>query len=131
VLPQDVSIDELKTAISTSEGPVSQATQAEYVKFHDDKVRAPSELCGHFAGLLCGAYAIHCMADPSDCIRLIPFPEALRHRLLCWTQSTFTGVYARGGPTTVDGDKDLSQLCDRTPADARGVSSTSKFSRAR
>jgi len=59
VLPQDVSVDELKTAISTSEGPVSQATQAEYVKFHDDKVRPPSELSGHFAGLLCGAYAIH------------------------------------------------------------------------
>ena len=28
----------VQTAIATSEGPVSQATQAEYVKFHDDKV---------------------------------------------------------------------------------------------
>ena len=59
VLPQDVSVDELKTAISTSEGPVSQATQAEYVKFHDDKVRLQPELCERFAVLLCGAYAIH------------------------------------------------------------------------
>ena len=51
--------------------------------------------------------------------------------ICCLTQSTFTGVYARGGPTNVDGDRDLKQLCDRTPADARGVSSTSKFSRGR
>jgi hypothetical protein len=36
-------------------------------------------------------------------------------------QSTYTGVYARGGPTNVDGKGDLSELCDRTPADARGV----------
>ena len=41
---QDVSVDDLKTAIATSEGPVSQATQADYVKFHDDKVRSPPEL---------------------------------------------------------------------------------------
>ncbi len=36
-------------------------------------------------------------------------------------QSTYTGVYANGGPTNVDGSGDLSELCDRTPADARGV----------
>ena len=35
---QNISVDELKTAIVTSAGPQSQATQAEYVKFHDDKV---------------------------------------------------------------------------------------------
>lgn len=39
-------------------------------------------------------------------------------------KSTYTGVYARGGPTNVDiktGVHDISNLCDRTSADARGV----------
>ncbi len=45
--------------------------------------------------------------------------------------STYTGVYARGGPTCVDGDKDLKSLCDRTPANNRGVSSTSTFAKQR
>ena len=40
-------------------------------------------------------------------------------------KSTYTGVYAKGGPTTVDAGRgkisDISQLCDRTGADVRGV----------
>jgi DNA-binding phage protein len=41
-------------------------------------------------------------------------------------KSTYTGVYAKGGPTNVDagrggGVSDISQLCDRTGADVRGV----------
>lgn len=40
-------------------------------------------------------------------------------------KSLYTGVYAKGGPTNVDvkGGKigDISQLCDRTTADVRGV----------
>ena len=41
-------------------------------------------------------------------------------------KSTYTGVYARGGPTTVDAGKggmisDISQTCDRSAADVRGV----------
>lgn len=41
-------------------------------------------------------------------------------------KSTYTGVYAHGGPTNVDagrggGVSDISQLCDRTGADVRGV----------
>ena len=40
-------------------------------------------------------------------------------------KSTYTGVYAKGGPTNVDagrgGISDISQLCDRTGADVRGV----------
>ncbi|BDA43246.1 probable tubulin polymerization-promoting protein at N-terminal half [Coccomyxa sp. Obi] len=64
--------DELEKKLLTIEGPKSQATKADFVKFHDDK-------------------------------------------------STYTGVYAKGGPTNVDGNGDLSGLCDRTPADARGV----------
>jgi hypothetical protein len=36
-------------------------------------------------------------------------------------QSTYTGVYARGGPTNTDGPKDLSQITNRKPADNRGV----------
>ena len=36
-------------------------------------------------------------------------------------QSTYTGVYARGGPTNVDPSKDLSALLDRSPADVRGI----------
>ena len=42
---QKVTVDELKTAIITSAGPQSQATQAEYVKFHDDKVDMLKQLC--------------------------------------------------------------------------------------
>jgi hypothetical protein len=40
-------------------------------------------------------------------------------------KSLYTGVYAKGGPTNVDagrgGISDISQLCDRTGADVRGV----------
>mmetsp|Transcript_10819 Transcript_10819/g.15126 ORF Transcript_10819/g.15126 Transcript_10819/m.15126 type:complete len:149 (+) Transcript_10819:79-525(+) len=36
-------------------------------------------------------------------------------------KSTYTGVYAKGGPTNVDGSKDLSGVLDRTEADVRGV----------
>lgn len=40
-------------------------------------------------------------------------------------KSLYTGVYAQGGPSTVDAGKgnisDISQLCDRTGADVRGV----------
>ena len=30
-------------------------------------------------------------------------------------------VYAKGGPTNVDGNADLKELCDRSSADVRGV----------
>lgn len=39
-------------------------------------------------------------------------------------KTTYTGVYARGGPTNVDtktGTHDISNLCDRTASDARGI----------
>ena len=41
-------------------------------------------------------------------------------------KSCYTGVYARGGPSTVDkgrGDmvSDISEICDRSKADVRGV----------
>jgi len=40
-------------------------------------------------------------------------------------KSLYTGVYAKGGPTNVDAGKggisDISQLCDRTSADVRGI----------
>ena len=38
-------------------------------------------------------------------------------------KSTYTGVYAKGGPTNVDktNTKDISQLCDRSEADVRGI----------
>lgn len=37
-------------------------------------------------------------------------------------KSLYTGVYAQGGPSTVDGKvSDLSQLADRSGADVRGV----------
>ena len=37
-------------------------------------------------------------------------------------KSTYTGVHAKGGPSTVDKDKitSISQTCDRTAADVRG-----------
>lgn len=38
-------------------------------------------------------------------------------------KSLYTGVYANGGPSTVDGGKisDISQTCNRGAADVRGV----------
>lgn len=40
-------------------------------------------------------------------------------------KSLYTGVYAQGGPSTVDAGKgnisDISQLCDRTDANVRGI----------
>ena len=40
-------------------------------------------------------------------------------------KSTYTGVYAKGGPSNVDVGKtvitDIMQLCDRSEADVRGV----------
>jgi len=40
-------------------------------------------------------------------------------------KSLYTGVYANGGPSTVDAGNgkisDISQLCDRTGADVRGI----------
>lgn len=35
-------------------------------------------------------------------------------------QTTYTGVYARGGPTNVDTPHDLSEITNRKPADNRG-----------
>lgn len=66
------SVDEVIASITGGAGPTTNATQAEFVKFHDDK-------------------------------------------------STYTGVYAKGGPTNVDGKISLSNLCDRSAADVRGV----------
>jgi len=39
-------------------------------------------------------------------------------------KTTYTGVYARGGPTNVDNKITLSNLADRTPSDARGLKKT-------
>ena len=38
-------------------------------------------------------------------------------------KTTYTGVYAKGGPSTVDKDKitSISQTCDRTASDVRGI----------
>lgn len=36
-------------------------------------------------------------------------------------QSTYTGVYSRGGPTNVEPSRELSDLLDRSDADVRGV----------
>ena len=37
-------------------------------------------------------------------------------------KNLYTGVHANGGPSTVDGNiSDISQLCDRTDADVRGI----------
>eukprot|EP00891_Asterochloris_glomerata_P001381 jgi/Astpho2/1381/Aster-x1007 len=80
IFQKGVSVDDIKSKLTAAEGPQTNATQADYVKFHDDK-------------------------------------------------STFTGVYARGGPTNVDGGADLSDLCDRSDANVRGV--TEKFANSR
>ncbi len=41
--------------------------------------------------------------------------------MYCCAQSTYTGVYKKGGPSTVEPSKDLSALLDRSPADVRGI----------
>lgn len=38
-------------------------------------------------------------------------------------KSTWTGVATRGGPSTVDNNMTLSTMCDRSPADVRGLGS--------
>lgn len=40
---------------------------------------------------------------------------------LCALQSTYTGVYKKGGPSTVEPSRELSSLLDRSPADVRGI----------
>eukprot|EP00195_Chlamydomonas_chlamydogama_P017181 CAMPEP_0202900958 /NCGR_PEP_ID=MMETSP1392-20130828/12388_1 /ASSEMBLY_ACC=CAM_ASM_000868 /TAXON_ID=225041 /ORGANISM="Chlamydomonas chlamydogama, Strain SAG 11-48b" /LENGTH=149 /DNA_ID=CAMNT_0049587427 /DNA_START=49 /DNA_END=498 /DNA_ORIENTATION=+ len=67
-----ISKEDVEAKIKAA-SPNINATQAEFVKFHDDK-------------------------------------------------NTYTGVYAKGGPTNVDKDKiTLSSHLDRSPADKRGV----------
>lgn len=66
---------DLEAVILASGGPVFSGTQADSVRFHDDK-------------------------------------------------SQYTGVYAQGGPSTVGGTggvRDISELCDRSDANVRGV----------
>ena len=41
-------------------------------------------------------------------------------------QSTYTGVYAKGGPTAVDNPKDLAGITNRKPANNRGVALPSR-----
>ena len=68
-----ISVEELTTLIIGNGGPQSSGTQAEAVRFHDDK-------------------------------------------------ESYTGVYAKGGPTNVDNKtSDLSQIANRGDADVRGV----------
>lgn len=71
-----LSLAEMETTILFSGGKTLTGTQAEKVRFHDDK-------------------------------------------------ESYTGVYAKGGPSTVDTGRvridDISSLCDRGAADVRGV----------
>lgn len=100
---QGIELAEVEEAVVNSEGPKSQATKADYVKFHDDKTTYT------------GVYA---KCD-------LPHLEAVKNTP--WTSRMGLVQKAkrcRGGPTTVDGQKDLSSLADRTPADARGVPTT-------
>jgi hypothetical protein len=67
------------------------------------------------------------------------WPAAVRGCRICNARSVLgpcnpacplrTSTAKNGGPTNVDGQKDLRSLCDRTPADARGISKASNFSR--
>lgn len=53
-----------------------------------------------------------------------PHYQCLEHaslQTLAHVQSTYTGVYAKGGPTNVDASGNLSDLLDRSPADVRGI----------
>ena len=64
----------IEEKVASSKGPILAGTQADAVRFHDDK-------------------------------------------------SSYTGVYAQGGPTNVDKQNvsDISQILDRSAADVRGV----------
>lgn len=42
---QNMDLDAVEQAVLASPGPVTQATKADYVKFHDDKVRMLNAHC--------------------------------------------------------------------------------------
>jgi hypothetical protein len=125
-------------------GPVDGGTKAEAVRLHDDKVGpaatlgAPGDL--HFgaadlqpppfltascARLMGGdRRAVHCCAKPLALDPLLNLYDPARPTIDATAppQTCYTGVYAKGGPTNVDMDpSSLASLCDRSPADARGV----------
>ena len=65
-------MDAVYAKVAASQGPILKGTQADAVRFHDDK-------------------------------------------------DQYTGVYAHGGPSTVDANRQLDGLLDRSDADVRGV----------
>ena len=101
VVLQGLNTTDIEEAIINSGGPKSQATKADYVKFHDDK----STYTGTYARRV--ALSAHFL--PGGVV-------SCNHDDGC--------ALCRGGPTNVDGQKDLSSLTDRTPADNKGVPTT-------
>ena len=57
---QGCTVDELKDKLCSQEGPKVQATQPDYVKFHDDKV-------GAYAGAAHHASEYQCRHLPAAC----------------------------------------------------------------
>lgn len=102
-------MDDLKSKLNSASGPKTQATTPDYVKFHDDKVLYP--FTAHHQQIFIHLALASCCRNP--------------YIVFLFLQSTYTGVYANGGPTNVDGKGDLSELCDRSDANVRGV--TEKF----
>lgn len=125
---QNMSLESVEAAVVAASPGMNNATQAEFVKFHDDKV-------GMRVLWLACTSSVHAVLD----ICHAPNLNAILHSvtilgpwLLCsfsnampttCAQSTYTGVYAKGGPTNVDKVKasGLAGLLDRSPADVRGV----------
>jgi hypothetical protein len=90
-----ISVEDLTAKIVAAGGPASNSTKAEACKFHDDK------------SLYTGA---------SRNFAQVPSRKGAH---MMWMGPA--GVYKNGGPTNVDGAKDLSGITDRSEADVRGV----------
>ena len=136
--PQKLTVPELEEKLLAAGGPQTQGTKADYVKFHDDKVRRgclscqrpefrTSPLLGACLRLGLAGRKRSVGASHPRRARLSHPAKACLHRLALaesaggHAQSTYTGVYAKGGPTNVDASGNLSDLLDRSPADVRGI----------
>jgi p25-alpha len=116
---QGASIAEVVAHCLRFVAPVNNAKAvAEDVRLHDDKVRRPKSSCS------CTPFEFFCRHDSDMSVQPAGWSSALNAQPLtpgCVLQSTYTGVYSRGGPTNIDRPKDLSGITNRKPANNRGV----------
>ena len=95
---QGCTVDELKDKLCSQEGPKVQATQPDYVKFHDDKVGAcagaaqhrsedDADRCLWHVYVITPVYAMMLLHHDMACRSSLLFENTLSSRLermLCW-----------------------------------------------